>query len=61
MLYVHQLRNETYFARLRLRPPADSDGQSIYVDCRPSDGLALASRDQNIAIHVAEDLLQPCA
>jgi uncharacterized protein len=39
-VFIHSLRNETFFARLEL----ERGGQSFSLDCRPSDGLAMAAR-----------------
>ena len=50
-LEIHSLRNETYFAELRL----EQAGQRIALDCRPSDGIALALRAQ-APVFVAESV-----
>lgn len=50
-LEIHALRDGTYFAELRL----DRDGQLSRVDCRPSDGIALALRAQ-VPLFVSEDV-----
>lgn len=50
-LEIHTLRNETYFAELRL----EQDGKRIALDCRPSDGIALALRAQ-APVFVAESV-----
>jgi bifunctional DNase/RNase len=34
--------------------------KSVFIDCRPSDGLAMASRLGSIAIVVNEGLLESC-
>lgn len=39
-LSIHSMQHDTYFARLRLA----SDSRRFDVDCRPSDGIALALR-----------------
>ena len=50
-LEIHALEHETYFAELRL----DQAGKRIALDCRPSDGIALALRTQ-APVFVAEDV-----
>lgn len=50
-LEIHALREGTYFAALRL----ERDGQVTSVDCRPSDGIALALRAQ-VPLFVSEDV-----
>jgi bifunctional DNase/RNase len=50
-LEIHTLRNETYFAELRL----EQAGKRIALDCRPSDGIALALRAQ-APVFVAESV-----
>src|SRR5204862_3980553 len=37
-VYINDLREHTYFAKLRIR----QEGELIEVDCRPSDAIALA-------------------
>ena len=37
-IYINELREHTYFAKLRIR----HDGEIIEVDSRPSDAIALA-------------------
>ena len=37
-IYINELRNHTYFAKLRIR----HDGELIEIDSRPSDAIALA-------------------
>jgi bifunctional DNase/RNase len=44
----------TYFAELRLLLP---DGSHEVLDCRPSDGLALLSREPGMRLLVADALL----
>lgn len=39
-LEIHDLREETYFAELRL----EQGDRRVALDCRPSDGIALALR-----------------
>ena len=59
-LHIHKKSGGTYFGRLRLKTPATVDHKAIFVDCRPSDGLAMASRLKDMSIVVTEDLLEPC-
>ncbi len=49
---IDRLESSTYFAKLFL----DSDGRTIEVDCRPTDAIAMALR-QNVKIFVSEDLM----
>lgn len=49
---IDRLENRTYFASLIL----ESDGQILEVDCRPSDAIALALREE-AAILVDSELL----
>ena len=49
---ISELREHTYFARLRIR----SEGELIEVDSRPSDAIALAVT-VNAPIYVAEEVL----
>jgi bifunctional DNase/RNase len=51
-VFISELREHTYFARLRIR----RDGELIEVDSRPSDAIALAVTAQ-APIYVAEDVL----
>lgn len=51
-VYINDLREHTYFAKLRVR----QDGELIEVDCRPSDAIALAVTAK-VPIYVAEDVL----
>ena len=51
-IYISELREHTYYAKLRIR----KDGELIEVDCRPSDAIALAVTAK-VAIYVAEDVL----
>lgn len=51
---VNDLRERTYFARLRIR----SNGELIEVDSRPSDAIAIAvTCDPALPIYVAEEVL----
>jgi bifunctional DNase/RNase len=51
-IYISELRDHTYFAKLRIR----KDGELIEVDSRPSDAIALAVT-ATVPIYVAEDVL----
>ena len=51
-IYINELREHTYFARLRIR----HNGEIIEVDSRPSDAIALAVT-VDVPIYVAEDIL----
>ena len=51
-IYINELREHTYFARLRIR----HDGEIIEVDSRPSDAIALAVT-VDVPIYVAEDII----
>lgn len=51
-IYISELRDHTYFAKLRIR----MNGELVEVDCRPSDAIALAVT-ANVPIYVAEDVL----
>jgi len=53
---VCALRDNTFYARLLIR----YDGQTIEVDSRPSDAIALAVRLES-EIYVAEDVLDEVA
>nr|WP_240907116.1 bifunctional nuclease family protein [Paludisphaera rhizosphaerae] len=51
-IYINELRDHTYFAKLRIR----HDGDLIEVDSRPSDAIALAVA-VDVPIYVAEDII----
>jgi uncharacterized protein len=51
-IYISELREHTYFAKLRIR----KDGELIEIDSRPSDAIALAVTAR-VPIYVAEDVL----
>ena len=51
-IYISDLREHTYYAKLRVR----HEGELIEVDCRPSDAIALAVTAK-VPIYVAEDVL----
>jgi len=52
-IYISELKDHTYFAKLRIR----QNGEMIEVDCRPSDAIALAVTAR-VPIYVAEDVLE---
>src|SRR6266404_5397421 len=52
-IFISELRDHTYFAKLRIR----QDGELIEVDSRPSDAIALAVT-ASVPIYVAEDVLE---
>lgn len=51
-IFISELREHTYFAKLRIR----NNGELVEVDCRPSDAIALAVTAR-VPIYVAEDVL----
>lgn len=51
-IYINELREHTYFAKLRIR----HDGEIVEVDSRPSDAIALAVT-VDVPIYVAEDII----
>jgi len=51
-IYISELRDHTYYAKLRIR----IDGEMVEVDSRPSDAIALAVTAK-VPIYVAEDVL----
>jgi bifunctional DNase/RNase len=51
-IFISELRDHTYFAKLRIR----QNGELIEVDSRPSDAIAL-SVTAKVPIYVAEDVL----
>ena len=51
-IYINELREHTYFAKLRIR----RDGELVEVDSRPSDAIALAVT-VDVPIYVAEDII----
>jgi bifunctional DNase/RNase len=52
-IYISELREHTYYAKLRIR----LNGENVEVDSRPSDALALAVTAK-VPIYVAEDVLE---
>ena len=51
-IIISDLKEHTYFARLRIR----REGELIEVDCRPSDAIALAVTAR-VPIYVSEEVL----
>ncbi len=51
-IYISELRDHTYFAKLRIR----QNGEMVEVDSRPSDAIALAVTAK-VPIYVAEEVL----
>lgn len=52
---INELREHTYFARLRIR----QDGEIVEIDSRPSDAIAVAvTCNPPLPIYVAEDVLE---
>jgi bifunctional DNase/RNase len=51
-IFISDLREHTYFAKLRVR----HEGELVEVDCRPSDAIALAVTAR-VPIYVSEDVL----
>src|SRR5947209_9756737 len=52
-VFISELRDHTYFAKLRIR----MNGEMVEVDSRPSDAIALAVT-ASVPIYVAEDVLE---
>jgi bifunctional DNase/RNase len=52
-VFISELRDHTYFAKLRIR----MNGELVEVDSRPSDAIALAVT-ASVPIYVAEDVLE---
>jgi bifunctional DNase/RNase len=52
-VYINELRDHTYFAKLRIR----HEGELIEVDSRPSDAIALAVTVE-VPIFVSEDVIE---
>src|SRR6266542_4099378 len=55
-VYISELREHTYFAKLRIR----KDGELTEIDCRPSDAIALAVTAK-VPVFVNEDVLNELA
>src|SRR5437868_4601990 len=52
-IYISELKDHTYFAKLRIR----LNGEMVEVDSRPSDAIALAVTAK-VPIYVAEEVLE---
>jgi bifunctional DNase/RNase len=52
-VYISELKDHTYFAKLRIR----QNGEMVEIDSRPSDAIALAVT-ANVPIYVSEDVLE---
>jgi bifunctional DNase/RNase len=52
-VFINELREHTYFARLRIR----RDGELTEIDSRPSDAIALAVTAK-VPIYVSEEVLE---
>ncbi|MCD6119159.1 bifunctional nuclease family protein [bacterium] len=52
MLKINRIEDQTYFAEMVI----ERDGGSIAIDCRPSDGIAIALR-KGVPIYVENTLL----
>jgi bifunctional DNase/RNase len=52
-VYINELREHTYFAKLRIK----HEGELVEVDSRPSDAIALAVR-VDAPIYVSEEVLE---
>lgn len=55
-ILINELRDHTYFAKLRVR----QDDDLIEIDCRPSDAIALAVTAR-VPIYVSEEVLNEVA
>lgn len=51
-IVVTDLRDDTYFAKLRIR----QEGELVEIDCRPSDAVAIAV-NAGVPIYVNEEVL----
>lgn len=55
---INELREHTYFAKLRLK----KDGEIVEVDARPSDAIAIAvTFSPHLPIFVSEEVLEEAA
>ncbi len=55
---INELREHTYFAKLRLK----KDGEIIEIDARPSDAIAIAvTFSPHLPIFVSEEVLEEAA
>lgn len=50
---INELRNDTFFARIVM----DINGESIEIDARPSDAIALAVR-VNVPVFVSDEVME---
>lgn len=55
-IFISDLREHTYFAKLRVR----KEGELVEIDCRPSDAIAVAVTAR-VPIFVAEDVISEAA
>ncbi|MCC5875023.1 MAG: bifunctional nuclease family protein [Candidatus Sumerlaeia bacterium] len=53
-VWVNELKGGTFFGKLLVRTP---DGDTVQVDCRPSDAVVLAAKN-SVPIYVAEEVLE---
>ncbi|MDB2686604.1 bifunctional nuclease family protein [Mariniblastus sp.] len=52
---IHELRDATYFAKLQI----EQDGETLEIDARPSDAIAVAvTADPKLPIFVEEDVIE---
>jgi bifunctional DNase/RNase len=55
---INELREHTYFAKLRLK----RDGEIVEIDARPSDAIAIAvTFSPHLPIYVSEEVLEEAA
>jgi bifunctional DNase/RNase len=54
---IDDLKGDVFYAKLKLRR---ADGEESTVDCRPSDAIAIALRDE-VPIYVSEDVIARAA
>lgn len=52
-IYISELKDHTYFAKLRIR----HDGELVEVDSRPSDAIAVAVT-VDVPIYVSEEVIE---
>ncbi|MGL4465381.1 MAG: bifunctional nuclease family protein [Planctomycetia bacterium] len=52
-IVISELKEHTYFAKLRV----EKDGETLEIDCRPSDAIAVAVTAR-VPIYVSEDVLR---
>jgi bifunctional DNase/RNase len=51
---INEIKDDTFFAVLEIKPKSDKN--TIKIDCRPSDAIAVAVRT-NVSIYVAENVM----